>query len=145
MIALPFATYNFSFKDENGKRKIFDIVRKKFVLLTPEEWVRQNVIHFLINQMQYPKTMFSVEKTLTINGLKKRFDIVVYNSAAQPWMLIECKEPEVNIDDNVLRQLLGYQHTLQCKYWVLTNGNSTYCAVKNNENINWIENLPEYE
>ncbi len=145
MISLSFAKYNFSIKEEEDKRKIFDIVRKKYIHLTPEEWVRQHIIHYLITEMNYPKSMLAVEKTLTINGLKKRFDIVVYNSLAQPWMLIECKEPEVPIDDKVLHQLLSYHHTLQCKYWLLTNGNETYCAIQQNETITWRTSLPEHE
>lgn len=114
--------------------------------MTPEEHVRQYVLHYLIEGMQYPKSLISVEKQIKVGHLYKRFDIVVYNRQHQPWMLIECKAPEILISETTLFQLLNYQRTIQCNYWVLTNGHQTFCADACDINsITWLDNLPPYE
>lgn len=113
-------------------------------MLTPEEWVRQNIIAYLMKVLNYPKGLISVEKEIKINTLKKRYDIVVYDYNHQPWMLIECKEPGVSIDDTTLQQLLRYHQVLQCPYWLLTNGEKNFCAALKDNKINWLPAIPAH-
>lgn len=144
MINLQFENYPFQYKDEIKGRYIFDLIRKKYVLLQPEEWVRQNILHYLIKQMAYPKGLISVEREIRVNQLKKRYDIVVYDKERHPWMLIECKEWGVPITEKALNQLLSYHQVLQCAYWMLSNGNQHYCAQVNNGKVSWLSSLPDY-
>lgn len=145
MIQINFPSFDFKFELKNGNRYIFDISRKKYVILSPEEWVRQHILHYLIFELKYPLGLCSVEKEIKVNQLKKRYDIVVYNKNKQPWMLIECKEPNVVISKLTLNQLLIYHQVLQCPYWVLTNGSHTYCASVKNNSIEWLHHLPAYQ
>lgn len=145
MIQLQFPKYDFKIKEENGVRYIFDIIRKRHFVLTPEEWVRQNILHYLIHELQYPKGLCAVEKEITINKLKKRYDIVVYDRNQNPWMLIECKEPNVPITESTLNQLLQYHQKMQCRYWMLTNGKTNFCGRVENGQVTWLESLPGYE
>lgn len=144
MIGLKFAAYDFRFQETEKGRYIFDIIRKKYVFLTPEEWVRQNLMHYLIHQQGYPKGLISVEKEIRVNELKKRYDMVVFDRNRQPWMLIECKEAEVPIADNVLQQLLRYHQVLQCPYWMLSNGRQNFCAAILEGQVEWLSCLPAY-
>jgi hypothetical protein len=124
---------------------VFDPVRRKWVALTPEEHVRQYIIQHLAG-MQYPMALMAVEKGITVGRLSKRFDIVVYGRDHKPWMLVECKAPGVPVSEHTLRQLLGYHSTVQCGYWLLTNGHETFCAdARNAAGIVWLQSLPAYE
>lgn len=125
MIRIEYPPYKHAIKQEGRKEYIFDGLRRKWVLLTPEEWVRQNFISFLQNTMQYPSSLIAVEKQLTLGELKKRFDILVYDRDARPWMIIECKEMDVQLDESVLEQALRYNISFRAPYLVITNG--TYC------------------
>lgn len=132
-------------KQENGRAMVYDPIRKKWLVLTPEEHVRQYFLGFLIQQLQYPVGMIAVERKIVTGNMPKRFDIVVYDRDHKPWMLVECKAPEVPISETTLHQLLQYHNNLQCQYWVLTNGYQTYCAdACNTTDIKWIERLPAY-
>lgn len=142
-LTLEFGNYPFKYKQELGKRYIFDIIRAKYIMLTPEEWVRQHIIWYLIEAAHYSKSLISVEKVLLVNSLRKRYDIVVYDTSHQPWMLIECKEPNVPITENTLQQLLSYQRTMQCPYALLSNGQTTYCGALSTNGIQWLPQLPE--
>ena len=144
MIQLAFPAYDFKIKQSENGRVIFDFVRRKYVVLTPEEWVRQNILVYLCEVMQYPKGLISVEKELKVNNLKKRYDIVVYDAAHKPWMLIECKEPDTAITDQTLRQLLAYYQVIQCPYWMLTNGRQNFCAGVLDNQVHWLTALPAY-
>lgn len=129
-----------------GKTTVFDPVRRKWVVLTPEEHVRQHVLYYMVNVANYPLGMLSVEKAILVGNLTRRFDIVVYNREHKPWMLVECKAPEVPISQKTLEQLLSYQRSVQCSYWLLTNGHQTYCAdACDVSDIKWLESLPVYE
>jgi type I site-specific restriction endonuclease len=108
-------------QESNGKVWIFDGIRKKFVVLTPEEWVRQHFIQFLVTE-NYPKSLIKVEGGLSVNDMKKRSDIVVYNREAKPWMVIECKNPLVAIDQATLQQVATYNSTLRADFVGVTNG-----------------------
>ena len=130
-------------KNENGKEYIFDAIRKAWLLLTQEEWVRQNFVNNLINQLKYPSTVIALEKEIWLNDLKKRFDILVYNDEHQPWMLIECKEPKVQLSDEVLQQVLRYYISVPVEYIVITNGSTTIGWKKENQ-LKLLKELPEW-
>lgn len=110
------------FLTREGKVFIFDLLRKKHLLLTPEEWVRQHWIHFLVGSQGYPKGLLTMEKGLVYNGLQKRTDLVVFDRAGLPYLLVECKAPHIEINSKVLSQALSYNQTLQCPFIALTNG-----------------------
>ena len=144
MISIDFSGIQLRLKQEVGKPYVFDPIRKKWLVLTPEEHVRQYIIQHMLT-LQYPIALISVEKLIKVNGLNKRFDVVVYNRDHKPWMLVECKAPEVPVSEATLHQLLQYQNTIQGKYWLLTNGHQTYCAnAADHQNISWVSELPAY-
>ena len=127
MVKLNLPACEYKVKEADGKVWIFDGIRKKFVVLTPEEWVRQHFIQYLINQLGYPKSLIKVETGLMYNRLTKRSDIVIFNREGKPWMLVECKAPDVALDENATRQLSVYNKTLNARYAVLTNGMKHFC------------------
>jgi hypothetical protein len=143
MIKINYPKYQPKIKKENSKELIFDEVRKRWVVLTPEEWVRQNFLQYLIQVKKYPATLIAVEKEINLGDLKKRFDIVVYDKTSVPWMIIECKEMTVELDKKVLDQILRYNITLQVPYLVITNG--SYCrAFKcSNNQLSELSELPD--
>jgi len=128
MVDLNLPNYPVRIKDVGGKKMIFDSVRKKFLVLTPEEWVRQNFIFFLTVEKRMPQSLIAVEMGLTLNKTKKRSDIVVYNRSGQPWLIVECKAPAVKIDQKVFDQIARYNLTLQGEFLVVTNGMQHYCC-----------------
>jgi hypothetical protein len=145
MISLDFSTIQLKLRQAEGKTSVFDPIRKKWLLLTQEEHVRQYMIHYLAGTMQYPSSLTAVEKTINVGNVTKRFDIVVYSRDHIPWMLVECKAPEVPVSEKTLRQLLNYQRTMQCHYWLLTNGHQTFCADASDvQNIKWLTSLPAW-
>ena len=125
MIKIEYPAYQPKIKDQLGKEFIFDEIRKQWVMLTPEEWVRQNFLQYLIQVKQYPASLIAVEKEIQLGDLTKRFDIVVYDHNTLPWMIIECKEMTVALNEQVLNQALRYNITLNVPYIVITNG--THC------------------
>ena len=125
MIDVQYPAPQFRIKKEKNKPYIFDAIRKIWLLLTEEEWVRQNFVSYLTLQLKYPATVIAIEKEIVLNDLKKRFDILVYDENHNPWMLIECKEPKVKLNEDVLQQVLRYNISVPVKYIVITNGNST--------------------
>lgn len=132
-------------KTEENTRKVWDIVRKKWMVLTPEEYVRQALLHYFTNTMQYPVGLIAVEKQVKYGSLIKRYDIVVHNRQQQPWLLVECKAPEIAINQSTVQQLLQYHSQIPCPYWLLSNGIESHCARVQGENIEWLGHLPEYE
>jgi hypothetical protein len=146
MVQLELTGIQLKLKQEEGKTYVFDPVRKKWLVLTPEEHVRQHLIYYLKDVLNYPGSLMSVEKKIMLGTLTKRFDIVVYNREHKPWMLIECKAPEIEITDAALHQLLQYHNSLQCRYWMLSNGHQNFCADAADTNeIKWIAQLPSYD
>jgi hypothetical protein len=146
MISFDLSNIQLKLRQVEGKTSVFDPIRKRWIILTPEEHVRQYVIQHLTGCMQYPASLLAVEKTIMVGNLKKRFDIVVYNRDHHPWMLVECKAPEVSISESTLRQLLSYQGTVQCSYWLLTNGHQAFCAdACDTMTIKWLDLLPPYQ
>jgi hypothetical protein len=114
--------YEYQLQKDADRIFIFDALRKKYIVLTPEEWVRQHFIQYLLNQYQYPKSLIKVEGGLSYNTLAKRSDIVVFNREGAPWMVIECKAPTQSLNEQTLLQASTYNKTLQAPYLVVTNG-----------------------
>ena len=129
-------------KGEGEKRFIFDAIRKTWLLLTEEEWVRQNFVAYLVRSLEYPTTMIALEKGLELNDLKKRFDILVYNSAHQPWLMVECKSPDVALSEDVLQQVLRYNITIPVEYIIITNGAYTMGWRRQHDTMEAIESVP---
>lgn len=146
MQLLNFPTYSFRFKNSENKVSIFDSIRKKFILLTPEEWVRQHVIEFLLIEKKYPKSLINVEKVVKVNGMNKRYDVVVFNSDGSIFLLIECKAPEVKIDQKTFDQIARYNLILNAQYLMVTNGlNHYFCKMDfENEKYSFLKELPNF-
>jgi hypothetical protein len=146
MQALNFPEFHFRFSHENGKEKIFDVVRKKYISLTPEEWVRQNMIAFLVNIKLVPSSLIGVEKQLLLNGLIKRFDIAVFNRSGLPVLLVECKAPSISITEKTFDQAARYNMQLKVNYFVITNGIDHYCCRIDyvNSSYVFIEEIPMF-
>ena len=125
MIKIKYPAYQPKIKKEDTREFIFDEVRKRWVVLTPEEWVRQNFLQYIITVKKYPASLIAVEKEVKLGDLRKRFDIVVYDKNSRPWMIIECKEMNVELSKQVLDQVLRYNIAMQVPYLVITNG--SYC------------------
>ena len=122
MQKLNFPFYTFRFKNSENKVSIFDEIRKKFIILTPEEWVRQHVVQFLLEEKKYPKSLINVEKVLKVNGLRKRYDVVVFNPDGSIYILIECKAPQIKIAQSTFDQIARYNMTMQSQFLMVTNG-----------------------
>uniref|UniRef100_UPI00404991C1 type I restriction enzyme HsdR N-terminal domain-containing protein n=1 Tax=Flavobacterium sp. TaxID=239 RepID=UPI00404991C1 len=146
MKQLNFPTYSFRFKNSENKVSIFDKIRKKFILLTPEEWVRQHVVEFLLEEKKYPKSLINVEKIVQVNGMNKRYDIVVFNSNGSIFLLIECKAPEIKIDQKTFDQIARYNLVLNAQYLMVTNGlNHYFCEMDfENEKYTFLKEIPEF-
>lgn len=144
-IQLSYPQPDFKIKTENDKQYIFDVIRKKYIVLTREEWVRQNFIAYLVKVLKYPVSLISVEKKITIGNMSKRYDVVVYDKNFSPFLLAECKQPGIPVNENTLMQLLNYQNVVHAKYWVITNGADTYCAYYSNGEVKWRDELPGIE
>jgi hypothetical protein len=147
MQKLNFPTFTFRFKNSENKVAIFDEIRKKFIILTPEEWVRQHVVQFLLLFKNYPKSYINVEKLIKINDLNKRYDIVVYQPNGELFLLIECKAPEVKITQQTFDQIARYNLVLKAKYLMVSNGlNHYFCQMDfENEKYVFLNELPEFE
>jgi len=143
MIKIDYPLFNYKIKGDEGKEYIFDEIRKRWVRLTPEEWVRQNTIQYLLQTKDYPYKLFSIEKEIKLGELKKRCDIIIYHNA-KPWMIIECKEPEVTISNQVMQQILRYHLALPVPYLCLTNGTNVYLFKKEKEGFMEIKTFPAY-
>lgn len=128
MLRLNLPEFEFKVKKADGKLWIFDRIRRKDVVLTPEEWVRQHFINYMINHLHYPKSLIRIEGGLKYNQLSKRADLVVYDREGTPWMVAECKSAEQEINESTVRQASVYNHTMKAKYLVVTNGMKHYCA-----------------
>jgi hypothetical protein len=147
MKQLQFPTYSFRFKNSENKVAIFDEIRKKFIIITPEEWVRQHVVQFLLQDKKYPKSHINVEKLLKINDLNKRYDVVVYNPDGSIFILVECKAPEIKISQHTFDQIARYNMTLNAEYLMVTNGlNHYFCKMDyESEKYDFLPELPEYQ
>jgi type I site-specific restriction endonuclease len=146
MQQLNFPIYNFRFKNSENKVSIFDEIRKKFIILTPEEWVRQHVVRFLLEEKKYPKSLINVEKVLIVNGLRKRYDVVVFNPDGSIFVLVECKAPEIKTAQATFDQIARYNLALKAQFLMVTNGHNHYfCQMDfENEKYAFLKELPDY-
>lgn len=128
MRELNLPSYQFRLKEENKLRFIFDEIRKKFVVLTPEEWVRQNFIRFLTIDKKYPASLMAIEVGLKYNQLQKRADVLFYNKQGQPHLMVECKAPDVKISQETFHQIAAYNMAFKVNYLVVTNGLDHFCC-----------------
>ncbi len=142
---LNLPSYEAKITTKGGKHFIYDEIRKKEIVLTPEEWVRQNFIHFLINHHNYSKNYIKIEKQIKVNDRQKRFDGLVYDKNGNPIVLIECKAPEVKISQNTFSQIATYNMTLRVPYLIVTNGLSHFiCEIDfENNSYNYLKEIPK--
>ena len=144
MLNLP--AYLFRIKEKGGKKFIFDAFRRKWVALSPEEWVRQNFIRYLTEEKHYPDALVSVERSLRLNQKNFRADAVVFSKTGEPVVIIECKAPEVKISQHAFDQIVRYNFELKVKYLIVTNGLNHYCCIIDKEKLTYtfLPDIPDY-
>ena len=146
MQELNFPSYSFRIKTSENKTVIFDIVRKKYVVLTPEEWVRQHIIHFLHIEKEYPLSLMAVEKQVKVNSLSQRTDLVVYTAQGTPFLIVECKAPFVEISQETFNQIARYNRTLDAELLMVSNGLQHVYAIMDHTNKEYLflKELPQF-
>lgn len=144
MRQLNLPAFQYRIKKEEGKQFIFDEIRKKFLVLTPEEWVRQHFVHFLIHTKGYAKGLIRLEGGLTYNTLQKRTDILVFDNQGLPKLIVECKAPEVKITQKVFEQVAIYNQQVKAEIIVVTNGLDHYCCSVDhgNQQYDFLKDVP---
>jgi hypothetical protein len=145
MIKIYYPTHPFKIREPEAKKEeIWDELRKLWVRLTPEEWVRQNFIQYLLQVKNYPPSYIAVERRMKLGELNKRFDLLVFDKAAQPWLLVECKAIKEKLDSRVLWQVLRYNMAIPVKYLVITNGEECHAFIRGAIDFEQIAALPGY-
>lgn len=145
MIKLVFPQPAFRIKEEEGKELIFDDIRKQWVRLTPEEWVRQNFVQYLLQELQYPAAYISIEKEIKLGELKKRFDLLVFDKTHKPWLMLECKAMDVDLTQQTVEQIVRYNMSVPVSFLVVSNGSYTYAWQKTEHAFESIDQLPAFE
>jgi len=147
MRQLNFKQYSFRFKNRENKPLIFDVVRKKFMVLTPEEWVRQNTIQYLVKELNIPLSLINVEKQIKLHGTLKRYDIVTFNPDGSIHLIVECKADSIKISQDTFDQIARYNLVLKSTFLMVTNGmDHYYCKMDlQNQRYSFLETLPEYQ
>tara|TARA_B110000003_G_scaffold56724_2_gene56815 strand:- start:28119 stop:28568 length:450 start_codon:yes stop_codon:yes gene_type:complete len=147
MEKLNFPEFGIRLKNKENKCLIFDIIRKNWFLLTPEEWVRQHCIHYLIFIKHYPKSLINVEKKILVNGVPKRYDIIIFSKNGEVLLIVECKEPRIKISQSVFDQISKYNLTLKSKYLMVSNGLTHYfCSVDYlNNDYFFLTEIPKFK
>lgn len=145
MQTLNLPTYSFKIKLQEDHRLIFDTFRKKYIVLTPEEWVRQNFARFLVEERNVPPGRLVLEKSLVFNQMKRRCDILIYGDS-EPLMMVECKAPEIKIKESVFDQIAVYNLEFRVKYLIVSNGMEHYCCEVDfqRRKISFLDNIPDY-
>ncbi|MBN2172689.1 MAG: type I restriction enzyme HsdR N-terminal domain-containing protein [Bacteroidales bacterium] len=146
MVRLNFPDYTFRFRTVSGKKQIFDTQRKKFVSLTPEEWVRQNFLMYLTQDKNYPSTLVSVETGMKLYKKLKRTDILIFDRKGNPVAIVECKAPNVQIDKSVFDQIVRYNIHFNVKFLMVTNGLQHFCCQLDYQNNSYafLPEIPDY-
>lgn len=146
MIKLNLPNYKFKLKSSENKTLIFDNLRKKYFVLTPEEWVRQHFVQFLMDEKKYPISLIAIEKQLTINNRKKRTDILIFNTDGNPDIIVECKAPQIKITQATFDQIARYNLKLKANYLIVTNGlEHFYCKMDfEKETYIFLKEIPTY-
>lgn len=143
-LSLP--AFEYRVRKQNGMPVIYDIIRKKYVALTPEEWVRQHIVHFLIGYKGYPAASIAVEKEIDLYGLRRRFDLVCFDRKGEPFLIVECKAPAVELTQKVFDQVFGYNLVMSARYIAVTNGVKHYCGcVGLEKQFSFLDDFPAYE
>ena len=147
MFRLNLPQYEIKIGEKDGKRTIFDFLRRKYVALTPEEWVRQHFTHYLVEHKGYPKGLLSNEVELRIGDKRLRCDSILYNKVAQPQMIIEYKAPTIQIQQKTFDQISAYNLLLKVDYLIVSNGLQHYCCRMDYEhqNYSFLKDVPDYE
>ncbi|MEN8118379.1 MAG: type I restriction enzyme HsdR N-terminal domain-containing protein [Bacteroidota bacterium] len=147
MQELNLPEYNFRIKTEANKRLIFDIIRKKYVVLTPEEWVRQNFIQYLRTEKKYPEALMAVEKQIMVNGKQRRFDLLIYNRKGKPLLIAEFKAPNVKITQDAFDQVVRYNMVVLVERVVVSNGLQHFvCHIDyQNNSYAFLQEIPEFD
>lgn len=143
---LNLPVYKFKITQKEGKSFIFDVYRRQWVKLTPEEWVRQHFVRYLVEEKSFPASLVALEHSLKINRQSFRADAVVFSTDAKPILIVECKAPEVKITQKVFEQILRYNFEFQVDYLIVTNGLSHFCCKidKSNQSYEYLKEIPEY-
>ena len=146
MEPLNLPTYFFRIKEDRGKKYIFDEIRRRYVLLTPEEWVRQHMVNYLVTLKKFPLSLISVEKGFNNNRRKQRYDLLVFDRKGEPLMMIECKAPDIDINQHVFDQAGRYNNKYKATYMLISNGLNHYCCQinKTNRQYRFLHEIPEY-
>ncbi|MBS9773574.1 MAG: type I restriction enzyme HsdR N-terminal domain-containing protein [Tenacibaculum sp.] len=146
MQKLNLPTYKFNLKNSEKHTLIFDELRKKYIVLTPEEWVRQHFVKFLINEKKYPVSLIAIEKQIKINNLNKRTDILIFSKEGLPNIIVECKAPHIKITQDTFDQIARYNLKLKANYLIVTNGlQHYYCQLNANEqSYIFLKDIPSY-
>ena len=144
MISVTYTEPAFRIRKEKEKVLIFDTIRRAWLPLTEEEWVRQNFVQYLVQTLHYPSTLIAIEKEILLNDLKKRFDILVYDRSLKPWMLVECKAPSILLSESVFQQVLRYNMSVPVNFLVITNGSYTYGWEKVEAGLRELSSLPGF-
>ncbi len=147
MLALNLPTFELKMKDDGSKKSIFDVIRRKYVTLTPEEWVRQHFVHYLMEQLGYPQELLANEVEVSLNGMSRRCDTVLYNRDLEARMIVEYKAPSIPITQNVFNQIMRYNMVLHVDYLVVSNGIDHYCCKMDysTNNYTFLTEIPKYE
>jgi hypothetical protein len=147
MFALNLPKYEIKVTDRKGKKYIWDIIRRKYIRLTPEEWVRQHFVHFMIKHKHYPSSYLANEIQIELNGLKKRCDTVFYSSDLTPKIIIEYKAPSVEITQKTFTQICNYNWSLKADYLIVSNGIKHYCCKMDyvHQTYHFITEIPDYK
>ncbi len=147
MLALNLPTFELKMKDDGSKKSIFDVIRRKYVALTPEEWVRQHFVHYLMEQLGYPQELLANEVEVSLNGMSRRCDTVLYNRDLEARMIVEYKAPSIPITQNVFNQIMRYNMVLHVDYLVVSNGIDHYCCKMDysTNSYTFLTEIPKYE
>lgn len=146
MLELSLPAFEYKVKKQSGMTMIFDVIRRKYVVLTPEEWVRQHVIHYLAGARHYPLALMAVEREIALYGMRRRFDVVCFDRGGNPYLLIECKAPAVPLSQRVFDQAFRYNLTLAAPYVAITNGVKHYCGkIDRIEGFVFLDDFPEFK
>jgi hypothetical protein len=146
MQTLNLPEYEFKIERNTKGNFIYDIARKKFVVLTPEEWVRQHWIHYLNKDLHYPLSLMQIEASFKVNNLQKRADIVIYNTLKKPYLIVECKSPDIPVNNDVFNQILNYYSNIKAEILIVSNGLKHVCFKFNFEKkqTEYLKEIPAY-
>ncbi len=146
MLSLNLPRFDVKVTEKDGKRLIFDPLRRKYIILTPEEWVRQHFTNYLINEKNYPKELVANEQTISLNGTTKRCDTIVYNRFLEPLMVLEYKSPAITVKRAVFDQITRYNVSLRVRYLIVSNGLQHFCCKIDylTQSYTFLESIPDY-